>query len=100
MAKQTKVQKQEYAKAFFLENASVRTLYQNPKGEWFTDESYANNSLPKKDGKRVGKLEIFESDFSELESIEPKVPEPKVPAPEVIEPDVPAPDVTAPEVTE
>ena len=60
MAKQTKDQKNEYAKAFFSENASVKTLFLNPQGEWFTDESYANNSLPKKDGKRVGKLEIFE----------------------------------------
>ena len=62
MAKQTKEQKSEYAKAFFKENDSVKTLYLNPKGEWFTDESYANNSLPKKDGKRDGKLETFERD--------------------------------------
>ena len=88
MAKQTKAQKQEYAKAFFSENASVKTLYQNPKGEWFTDESYANNSLPKKDGKRVGKLEVFERDLTELEVVEPKASEPKVTEPEVIEPEV------------
>ena len=62
MAKPTKEQKLEYTKAFFKENASVKSLYLNPKGEWFTDESYATNSLPKKDGVRVGKLEIFERD--------------------------------------
>jgi hypothetical protein len=30
----------------------------NPSGEWFTNKSYANNSLPKdKEGERVGKIE-------------------------------------------
>lgn len=70
MAKQTKDQKQEFAKAFFSENASVKMLYLNPKGEWFTDESYANNSLPKKDGKREGKLETFERDAPETGATE------------------------------
>lgn len=62
MAKQTKDQKSEYVKAFFEKNASAKTLFLNPKGEWFTDESYANNSLPKKEGVRVGKIETFERD--------------------------------------
>ncbi|MEI7487054.1 MAG: hypothetical protein WCJ72_06520 [Chryseobacterium sp.] len=73
MAKQTKEQKAEYVKTFFedKENASVKALFLNPRGEWFTDESYANNSLPKNDkGDRVGKLEVFERDTTDTGSPE------------------------------
>lgn len=68
MAKQTKEQKEQYVKAFFgdAENASVKTLYLNPRGEWFTDVDFANNSLPKNaKGERVGKIEEFQRDEPE-----------------------------------
>jgi len=68
MAKLTKEQKDAYVKAFFKDNPSAKTLFLNPRGEWFTDESYAHNSLPKnKEGNKVGKLETFERDDKESE---------------------------------
>lgn len=39
-------------------NPDLVAVYVNPKGEFFTQESYAENSLPKdKNGERVGKIE-------------------------------------------
>ncbi len=53
----------EYAQKFFKENPEVKTLWLNPKGEFFTDINWANNSLEKDaEGKVKGKLEVFKSD--------------------------------------
>jgi len=53
----TKEQK-EYAAKFLKNNPETKALFLNPKGEWFTDENYAKNSLEKdKDGKVKGKIE-------------------------------------------
>lgn len=48
----------EIAHGILKDNPNVSVVYVNPKGEFFTQESYAENSLPKnKEGKRVGQLE-------------------------------------------
>lgn len=46
------------AHGILKDNPNISVVYVNPKGEFFTQESYAENSLPKnKDGKRVGQIE-------------------------------------------
>ena len=41
----------------FKNRPTINVVYMNPKGEFFTDESNALNSLPKdKEGNRVGEI--------------------------------------------
>lgn len=48
----------EIAYGILKENPDVTVVGVNPEGEFFTELSYAENSLPKnKDGKRVGQIE-------------------------------------------
>jgi|GEM_PF-911859 hypothetical protein len=62
----TKEQK-AFAEDYLAKNPKYDVLYLNPKGEFFTDESYATNSLPRtKDGKLKGKLQKL----GRLESID------------------------------
>ncbi len=51
-------EQKKYAQDFFTKNPEVKELFLNPSGEWFTNKSYANNSLPKdKEGNREGKID-------------------------------------------
>lgn len=54
----------QYAENFFKENPLVKTLWANPKGEFFTDINYANNSLEKDENGKIEKLEVFSSEDS------------------------------------
>jgi hypothetical protein len=48
----------KYAEDFLAENPNVKELFLNPSGEWFTNKSYAMNSLPKnKEGEREGEID-------------------------------------------
>lgn len=68
----TKEQK-AFAEDYLAKNPKYDVLYLNPKGEFFTDESYAINSLPRtKDGKLKGKLQKL----GRLESIDKEAKEP------------------------
>jgi hypothetical protein len=61
----------EYAQNYFKENPEVKTLWMNPKGDFFTDINWANNSLEKDaNGKVKGKLEVFERDTTDTGSPE------------------------------
>lgn len=54
--------KEQYALDFFKENPKVKTLWANPKGEFFTDINYANNSLEKDENGKIEILEVFTSE--------------------------------------
>ena len=54
----TKEQK-EIANTIFEENPEVKELYMNPTGDFFTQKSMAEYSLPVKKGKRIGKIETL-----------------------------------------
>ncbi len=44
----------------FKNNPTIKVVYKNPKGEYFTQKSYAENSLLlDKEGKRVGQLKEY-----------------------------------------
>ncbi|AZA90924.1 Uncharacterised protein [Chryseobacterium nakagawai] len=67
-----KVQK-EYSEKFFKENPSVKELYLNPDGEWFTNLNWANYSLPKvKEGEKEGKIETIKRGQKIASDDEPK----------------------------
>lgn len=52
----------KYAEDFLAENPNVKELFLNPSGEWFTNKSYAMNSLPKnKEGEREGEIESIKA---------------------------------------
>lgn len=58
-----KKEQKAFAQEYMTAHPEVEKMYLNPIGEFFTDESYAINSLPKdKDGNRVGKIETIEKE--------------------------------------
>lgn len=62
-----------FAQEYMTAHPEVKKMYLNPIGEFFTDESYAINSLPKgKDGKRVGKIETIEKGTDKKEPSDKK----------------------------
>lgn len=68
----------EFAQVYLSEHPDVKEMYINPKGEFFTDESYANNSLEKdKDGNVIGKIQVISREPVKSEKEPEKEPKEK-----------------------
>ena len=76
MAK-TKAQS-EYAQEYFKENPEVDKLWANSKGEFFTDISWATNSLEKDENGKLGTLEVFANEPTPKVASEKKSGKPAV----------------------